>query len=176
MSLNPVEDAAVKSGPVNPIAQLYEAERKGLFAAVRRLLNNHAAAEDVVQQAFTNLIAKSARTATTTPAYLKVTARHLALNYIRDARRRGETEVAGLDVNHIADLAPNPEAVTLLKSELRRVLAAIASLPPRRREAFVLNRIEELTYDEIALKMGISRNTVISTIVSAMADLDKRLA
>jgi RNA polymerase sigma-70 factor (ECF subfamily) len=49
-------------------------------------------------------------------------------------------------------------------------------LPPRRREAFVLNRIEGLTYDEVAERMGISRNTVITQIVAALAELDKRLS
>jgi RNA polymerase sigma-70 factor (ECF subfamily) len=64
----------------------------------------------------------------------------------------------------------------LYRSELRRLLQAIADLPPRRREAFVLNRIEGLTYDEVAERMGISRNTVITQIVAALAELDKRLS
>jgi len=39
----------------------------------------------------------------------------------------------------------------------------------------VLNRIEGLSYDEVASRMGISRNTVISQIVSALAELDRQL-
>jgi RNA polymerase sigma-70 factor (ECF subfamily) len=63
----------------------------------------------------------------------------------------------------------------LYRSELRRLLEAIAQLPARRRQAFVLNRISGLSYDEIAAHMGISRNTVISQVVAAMAELDRRI-
>jgi len=38
-----------------------------------------------------------------------------------------------------------------------------------------LHKFEELTYDEIAARQGISRNTVITQIVGALADLDRRL-
>ena len=68
------------------------------------------------------------------------------------------------------------EATTKARRQIRKLKTkAIASLPARRREAFVLNRIEGLSYDEIAERMKISRNTVISTIVNAMADLDRKL-
>ena len=63
----------------------------------------------------------------------------------------------------------------LYRNELRRLLRAIAALPRRRREAFVMRKLDGLSYDEIALRMGISRNTVISQIVAAMAELDRRL-
>lgn len=64
----------------------------------------------------------------------------------------------------------------LYRSELHRLLHSIAQLPPRRREAFILNRIEGLSYDEVAERMGISRNTVITQIVSALAELDRQLS
>jgi RNA polymerase sigma factor (sigma-70 family) len=52
----------------------------------------------------------------------------------------------------------------------------VAALPPRRREAFVLNKFEGMSYDEIAARQGVSRNTVISHIVIALADLDRGMA
>ena len=61
------------------------------------------------------------------------------------------------------------------RCELRRVLEAVATLPLRRRQAFVLHKFEGLSYDEIAARQGVSRNTVITQIVSALADLDRRL-
>lgn len=157
------------------IAMLYEAERGRLRAFVRRIVGNPATAEDVVQQAFANLLGKLDQTAAPNSAYVTRAARNLALNHLRDARRRGEVEISGPDLEGIADQRPSPEAVALYRSELRRLLEAVAALPPRRREAFVLNRIEGLSYDEVARRMGVSRTTVISQIVAAMAELDRRL-
>lgn len=158
------------------IEKLYAAEQGRLRTLVRRILRNPSAADDVVQQAFVNLLARfNGEAASPSPAYMRAAVRNLALNHLRDLKRRSELEIAGVEVDDIADTQPTPEAIALYRSELRRLLSAIASLPARRREAFVLNRIEGLSYDEIAERMGISRNTVISSIVNAMADLDRKL-
>jgi RNA polymerase sigma-70 factor (ECF subfamily) len=95
---------------------------------------------------------------------------------LRDARRRAEVEVEVDEPERFADTGPSPEMTVLYRSELHRLLHSIAQLPPRRREAFVLNRIEGLSYDDVAERMGISRNTVITQIVSALAELDRRLS
>ncbi|QIB36477.1 RNA polymerase sigma factor [Ancylobacter pratisalsi] len=157
------------------MGKLYEAEHSRLRSFVRRLVGNPATAEDLVQQAFTNLIGRSEDAALDGSAYITQTVRNLALNHLRDVRRRAQVELSGLEIEHVADALPSPEMATLYRSELRRLLEAIAQLPTRRREAFVLNRIEGLSYDEIAVRMGISRNTVITQVVAALAELDRRL-
>lgn len=159
------------------LTELYESEQISLRTFVRRIVGNAAAAEDVVQQAFLNLLSHYDDAAQVPgPAYVKRTARNLALNHLRDARRRADVELEDDAPERYADGTPSPEMTALFRSELRRLLQAIADLPPRRRQAFVLNRIEGLTYDEVAARMGISRNTVITQIVAALAELDKRLS
>lgn len=157
------------------IAILYEKEHGRLRAFVRRIVGNPAAAEDVVQQVFANILGKAEQPVAPNAAYVTQAVRNLALNHLRDTRRRGDIEQAGLDLELIADTKPSPETIALYRSELRRLLEAVAALPPRRREAFVMNRIEGLSYDEVASRMGISRNTVITQIVAALAELDRRL-
>lgn len=156
------------------LSRLYEAQFGRLRLFARRIVGNPAVADDMVQQAFTNLLCRIDKTAPS-PAYVAQTVRNLSLNYLRDAKRRGDAEISEEDLDKIADSRPSPEMVALYRSELRRLLEAVGTLPPRRREAFVLNRIAGLTYDEVAERMGISRNTVISQIVAALADLDKKL-
>lgn len=157
------------------IAKLYEAEYGRLRAIVRRIVGNPSIAEDVVQQAFANILGKANDVSAPSSAYVASAVRNLALNHLRDSRRRGETGISDADLERIADGRPTPEMVAVYRSELRRLLEAVASLSPRRREAFTFNRIEGLSYDEVALRMGISRNTVISLIVAAMAELDRLL-
>lgn len=159
------------------IADLYAAEQGRLNRLIRRFVRNRTTAEDLVQQSFVKLLGNAERGhIEDVPAYLAVTARSLALNHLRNTSFRAEIELPEADVHAVADPRPSPEAVAIYRCELRRVLQAVASLPPRRREAFVLHKFENLTYDEIAARQGISRNTVITQIVSALADLDRQLA
>ncbi len=161
--------------PLLDIETVYEAEFRRLRAMVRRIVGNSSTAEDLVQQAFANMLAKFHRDETSpSSAYARMAVRNLALNHLRDMKRRAEVEIAGCDTEK-ADLQPTPETIVLYRSELRRLLEAIGSLPTRRREAFILNKIEGLSYDEIAERMRISRNTVISSIASALGDLDRML-
>ncbi|WP_079210552.1 RNA polymerase sigma factor [Brucella pituitosa] len=159
------------------LTELYESEQINLRAFVRRIVGNTATAEDVVQQAFLNLLSRYEDTEKAPgPAYVKRTARNLALNHLRNSRRRADVEIAVDEPERLADPTPSPEMTVLYRSELHGLLHAIAQLPPRRREAFILNRIEGLSYDEVAERMGISRNTVITQIVSALTELDRRLS
>lgn len=170
------EDRFQMIARLSDIEKLYEAEHGRLRSLVRRITGNPLTAEDLVQQAFANMLSRIHHDVVSpNSAYMRTAVRNLALNHLRDMKRRAEVEISGSDVEHIADQQPTPETIALYRSELRRLLEAIVSLPERRREAFVLNRIEGLSYDEIAERMGISRNTVISSVVNALADLDRKL-
>ena len=161
--------------PIGDISALYQAEVRRLRAIVRRIVGSQGAAEDVVQQAFTNLLRVGAPPTQVNAGYITRAAHNLALNHLRDARRRAQMELTGLELEHIPDPRPTPEMIVMYRRELERLLQAIAALPERRRQAFVLKRLEGLSYDEIAERMGTSRNTVISQVIAAMAQLDAAL-
>lgn len=56
--------------------------------------------------------------------------------------------------------------------ELAAILdEAINTLPPKRQAIFKLSRIEEMTYEQIGERLGISRNTVKGHIVEALVYL-----
>lgn len=63
----------------------------------------------------------------------------------------------------------SPERIAIAHEEYQRVIAAICNLPPRTRQAFELNRFENLTYEEIATQMSISRNSVKDLMHRALA-------
>lgn len=164
------------SAHASDIAGLYAAEQGRLKRLVKRLVRSRTTAEDLVQQAFVKLIDNADHgNVADIPGYLAATARNLALNHIRDVARRSEVELPQADLHAIADARPSPEMAAIYRCELRRVLEAVAALSPRKREAFVLHKFDGLTYDEVATRQGVSRATVISQIVSVLADLDRRL-
>jgi len=159
------------------LAGLYASEQGRLKQLVRRLIGNRITAEDLVQQTFLKFaaLATDGNNIENCPAYLTCMARNLALNHLRDTARKAEVGLPEDDFHAIADARPTPEMTALYRCELRRVLQAVAALPPRRREAFVLHKFDDLTYDEIATRQGVSRNTVISQILAALAELHRRL-
>ncbi len=153
------------------LARLYRAEKLRLRALASRFTGNPTSAEDIVQQAFVNIL-KTQGPLFDQPAYTSRTVRNLALNYLRDHQRRSAVELQGIETENIADQQPSPEMIALHRSELHRLLTAISALPQRRREAFIACKIEGLTYEEVAARQGISRNTVISQVVTALIQLD----
>lgn len=155
------------------IGSLYAAERGRLSRFVRRLLSGGAGAEDLVQQVFLRLLVTGGPEHGR--ATLMAAARNLTLNHLRDLRRRGETVLSDEAFARIADAAPSPETVTLYRSELRRLLEAVAALPPRRRDIFVLSRFEGLSHAEIAARLDIAPRTVVNQLVAALASLDRAL-
>jgi RNA polymerase sigma-70 factor (ECF subfamily) len=70
------------------------------------------------------------------------------------------------------DLEPvdefSPERILIGAEGLDRIMAVLQALPPRTSEAFILHRFEEMTYDAIARRMGISRSGVEKLIMRAL--------
>lgn len=62
----------------------------------------------------------------------------------------------------------HPERIMLDRERLSQFTLALDSLPPRLSEAFILHRFEEMTYREIARRMGVSVKTVEHFVSRAM--------
>jgi RNA polymerase sigma-70 factor (ECF subfamily) len=83
------------------------------------------------------------------------------LNVAYDDSRRSRRETLGDPPERAADTGrPGPN------SELR---AAVAALPERQRQALFLRHYADLSYDEIADALGITRGTVAATLHAAHA-------
>jgi RNA polymerase sigma-70 factor (sigma-E family) len=148
------------------VTALYTEHAPGLTRLAQVMLGDQAAAEDVVQEAFTGLFRRWAFLDDTAkaPAYL----RSAVLNGCRNLARRS------------APLIPAPPAaadgadVALLAAEERRaVLAALRALPARQREALVLRYFLDLPDAEIARSMDVRPGTVRSAVHRGLAALER---
>ena len=76
----------------------------------------------------------------------------------------------------------NPRRATeqediLLEAEYSALLhRAIQNLSPQRKDVYLLSREEDLTMDEIATQLGLSRNTVKNHLVEALRHIREQLA
>lgn len=138
-----------------------------------RLLGERDAAEDAAQEVFVALWRGRERLpeAGALAGYLHRAVRNRALNQLR--ARKGE--VADPDGQMVP--AVDPDAPRRLEEEqlADQLAVALATLPPRTREVFLLSRDQGLTYAAIALTLGISVKTVETLMGRAIRALRDRL-
>ena len=133
-------------------------------------------AEDVEQEAVLRALDTPNTSAIRDPLrYLMRVTRNLFI----DGYRRKQREASALASMHPGG-APltetrNPERILSGKDDLRCVLEAINSLPPRCQQAFVLHRFHSLSYPAIARKMGVSTGTVEKHIAEALLRITSSL-
>jgi RNA polymerase sigma factor (sigma-70 family) len=170
------------------VTALYQAHALSLARLALVMLGDAAAAEDVVQDAFLGLYRRwdSLAGAPVALAYLRTS----VLNGCRTALRRrsrrgllggvlddGSSSALALDADGALGGAAmeSAEAAVLLGEEHRAVLAAIRRLPARQREALVLRYYLDMTEDQAAQSMGVSRGTVKSATSRALAAVGRML-
>ena len=143
---------------------------------VLRFVGSAEAAQDLVQDLFLRLWdSRGPRDATRlTRPYLYVAARNRALKYLR--HRRVVAAWITRAACEEAPLSDTPEDLCLRGELDDAVQQAIAELPARCRAIFVLRRREQLSYREIATRLGVSLGTVKSQMWRATLRLRDRLA
>ena len=111
--------------------------------------------------------------------YLFKSTQNACFDYLRanEKRRRHTLYIDEQEIvcSTLADLGENPLDYIINLETRRRINQAIDELPERYRLTFSLSRIDNLSYDEIAEKMSISKNTVKSNLRDAMAILREKL-
>lgn len=127
-------------------------------------------AEDIAQEAFARLLTRhqTLRDPGAALAYVRSTVCNLTRNRWRHAR------VVRLRARAMPHEA-SPEHTAILHEDHREVLAALASLPARKREAIVLRYWLDMSESEIAAVMGVSAGTVKSQLSKGMGSLGKAL-
>lgn len=157
------------------LAALYADEHGRLQRFLVRHGLSRAAAADIVQDAFLRLLGRPRAPIGDLRGYLFRTTRNLAIDEARRRRRSLLDNAAPLDET-IVDPGLHPEACLISREELTRLLRALEALPPRTREVLVLHKFEELSYAEIAQRLGIARNTVMVHMVKAVGSLRAHFA
>ena len=134
--------------------------------------------EDVAQLAFARVAAHRDFDAIENPkAFLWRTAHNIAVSEKRSqsVRRRRVDEVVQTGLAAEGDDF-TPERVLVAREQIAAVSAVLEAMPAKRRRLRVLNRIEGLSFAEIARRTGLSQTAVKKHVARAMIDLDAALA
>ena len=127
---------------------------------MRKRLGNAADAADLAHDTFVRILAgRSTPARIEEPrAYLTTVARGVLVNWYQ----RQALEKAYLDALALVPeaLAPSEEQRAIILETLHRVDAMLAALPAPVCQAFLLSQLDGLTYEEIAVQLGVSLITV----------------
>jgi RNA polymerase sigma-70 factor (sigma-E family) len=153
------------------VTALYQEHALGLIRLAVIMLGDLPSAEDVVQDAFCGLYRRWHTLSDSDKALAYV--RSSVLNGSRTVlRRRARARDTAAPPDPLAESA---ESAAMLSEEHREVLSGIRQLPDRQREALVLRYYLDLSEEQTATAMGISRGTVKSTTSRALVALGRIL-
>lgn len=157
-----------------------------VFSTAARITGNDAQAEDIAQEVFLRAYGQFEQLLEggTAGGWLKTVATHLALNYVSRYRRRWRF-FSELRANRDEDdddtpdpQFPAPETLfTEVDAGKRRALVeeALRALPDHQRVPLVLFHFEDMPYDEIAARLGVSLAKVKTDIHRGRLALAKAL-
>lgn len=146
-----------------------------LLRHVTKRLGRGADAGDVVQDTFLRIqrIPAGAEIQNAR-SYLHRMADNLALDYLRERQSRQRYFSTDEFVDP-ADDSPSPEHVVDYRQRLARLEQAIAELPRRQKEVFLMHKFDGLSHREIAERLGITRSAVEKLVMKALAHCRDRL-
>lgn len=138
----------------------------GVLEQIIRRTNDRNNAEDLLHSAYLRLERyRSTHEVDSTAGFLTRTAINIAIdNHRHDNLRRSHALETSLSIQY---QSPLQDEVLETRNRLERLKAGLEELAPKTREAFVLHRLGELKYREIAERMGISQSAVEKHIAKA---------
>lgn len=183
----PVQNQPSGLGPPADFTTFMRKYQDMVFTTSARLVKNDAQAEDISQEVFIKAHEHFEMLSTSPSAggWLKTVATNLSLNHLQRYRNRwrffselgGKSDSEGGETPEVDFAAPDTffEGVD---AEERRVWVdeALARLPDHQRVPLVLYHFEDLPYDQIAARLGVSLAKVKTDILRARAALAKILS
>lgn len=163
----------LRSGKIETYENLMDTYYQKLCAYAFTLSNDHADAEDIVQNVFTRLWMKRKKI---TPDFSTKGFLYKAVyNEFVDQYRKNK-HLTSLEAGYLETLETvvqnEPENLETL---IKWVYSTVENLPPKCRHIFLLNKREGLTHIEISEYMGISLKTVEWHITHAFKLLREKL-
>ncbi len=160
---------AAQLDPKTQFRQLYDQEYASVYRAVRAVVLDSAAAEDLTQETFVRAYRARTRYQPTAPpgAWLRRIGVNLAISHLRRQKLARFLP---------ARLYVAPDRRDYDRAEARDVVEkALAVLSPKLRAAVVLHYYEGLTREEIADVLGVPAGTVASRIAKAVAIMRRNM-
>ncbi|WP_460273883.1 RNA polymerase sigma factor [Celeribacter sp. ULVN23_4] len=158
---------------------LFLSHRRELELYLTRKMQDPEVAADLTQETFLRFMQRrndSEAVIDNVRSYLYRIAHNLMVDYLRQ-QGRAMVEMPGPELlEHVSDDRPDQEQTTLGRERVQQLVFALKDLPQRSRQVFILNRIEGLSYREVATRLEISESSVQKHLAKALLHVSRRLA
>ena len=159
--------AGLRQNDHESFARLYQRYSERLYGNLLRLVKHAPTAEELLQDIFIGVWEKrhTIEIHTSFRAYLFRIGEHKVYDFYRRLRRDKQLyayikAAASGQYTHI-------EEALLLRENAQLLHAAVAALPPQRRQVFELCKLQGKSYQEASALLGISTSTINDHIVKA---------
>jgi len=160
------------------LVALFRALESPLLGFTYQMTKDEQLAQDIVQEAFLRLQAHFAEVEQP-KAWLYTTVRRMAIDQLRRNRKvvpfASNADGAGRPEMDPADAAPTPDQQADTHERIGLLRVCLERLAPRERTLVQLKFVEELSYKEIAAKMGMTVGHVGYQLHHALKSLELEL-
>jgi len=168
-----------KEGDHSSFEKLVKKYEKVIYNLAYRLAKSHDAADEIAQQTFVKAFygLKRFKLGYSFYSWIYRICLNLGLNYMKKeslnvSQSRFEHSQSPIDFAVEKD---NPETELLKKELSSKIDKEIDSLPPKLRAVLILKEYEDLSYQQIAATLKISKGTVMSRLFRARKRLVQNL-
>ena len=178
--------ARAKQGDREAFGELVLRHEGAMLAIARAYFASEADAEDAVQEAFVKAYRRLEQLASDSrfAAWVARITRNLCIDELRKrkVRRHSPLDARGPEgegralVEKLANGGPPTDAPAMDHELRERIEHAIAQIPDKQREVFVLREFSHLSFAEVATTVGCSENTAKSRMRYALERLRVLLA
>ncbi len=178
----------VKSGDQRAFKTLVERYQKKIFAVAFGMLKDREEARDVAQEAFVKVFKYLDHFKGDSSFYTWLY--RITVNICIDVmRRKGgrtaehvefdetiATDTAEANIGALGTkLGTNPQKAALRQEMSEKIQAAVAEVPEKHREIWLLREVEGMSYEDISRTLDIPKGTVMSRLFHARLKLQKLL-
>lgn len=155
--------------------QVYDGHHRKLLWYCWKFTKSREIAEELVQDVFVKLWEQREKIHPDTSfgAYLRTLAKHRVLNHLKKEALRADFEKA--KKQSAEETTESAERGLEYANYLELAQAAMLRLPPQRQLIFKMSRQDEMSNEEIAAALGLSKNTVKSQVGKALKFLRSSL-
>ncbi|UOG73300.1 sigma-70 family RNA polymerase sigma factor [Hymenobacter tibetensis] len=159
---------AVAAGSREAFTCLYSTHLSGLFRYARLFVASPAEAEELIQEVFVRIWERRATLThiSSFKAYAYQTTKHLVIDCWREKKQQAIQQQRFLREAAAPSLA---DEELIYHQGYQLAQQAIAQLPPKRKQIFLLRTQDELSLDDIAQELAISKPVVKKQFYAATA-------
>ncbi|HEY0218878.1 MAG TPA: RNA polymerase sigma factor [Afipia sp.] len=153
------------------LMSVYLRQWKALRNLLKKRTGSYELAEEALQETWVRLSGLTPKPALILDqqAFILRVAANIAIDLVRKEKRHSARCISDEAVlKAVADSYPSPETFVIDRDQLRFLALALTQLPPKPREALLMNRCDGLSHSQIGSKLGVSESMVARYLAQAL--------